>query len=62
LAASTQNQALNALVFLNRQVVAGELGWIGDFDSGHSMQLQKVQFNDLSRDSFTGGGFNDVSL
>jgi hypothetical protein len=27
---STQNQALNALVFLYREIVGGELGWIGD--------------------------------
>lgn len=31
-AASTQNQALNALVFLYREVVGGELGWIGEFE------------------------------
>ncbi|MEJ0091181.1 MAG: phage integrase N-terminal SAM-like domain-containing protein [Limisphaerales bacterium] len=31
-AASTQNQALNALVFLYREVVGGELGWLGDFE------------------------------
>jgi hypothetical protein len=31
-AASTQNQALNALVFLYREIVGGELGWIGDFE------------------------------
>ena len=31
-AASTQNQALNALVFLYREVVGGELDWIGGFE------------------------------
>jgi len=25
---ATQNQALNALVFLYRQVIGGELGWL----------------------------------
>jgi integron integrase len=30
--ASTQNQALNALVFLYREVLGGELGWLGDFE------------------------------
>lgn len=30
--ASTQNQALNALVFAYREVVGGELGWLGDFE------------------------------
>jgi hypothetical protein len=28
--AATQNQALNALVFMNRDVIGGEAGWIGD--------------------------------
>ncbi len=31
-AVATQNQALNALVFLYREVVPGELGWIGNFE------------------------------
>ena len=31
-AAATQNQALNALVFLYREVVGGELDWIGGFE------------------------------
>jgi integrase len=30
--AATQNQALNALVFMYREVVGGELGWIGEFE------------------------------
>jgi integron integrase len=30
--AATQNQALNALVFVYREVVGGELGWIGEFE------------------------------
>ena len=29
---ATQNQALNALVFLYREVVGGELDWIGGFE------------------------------
>jgi hypothetical protein len=28
--AATRNQALNTLVFMYREVVSGELGWIGD--------------------------------
>ena len=31
-AAATQNQALNALVFLYREVVGGELGWLAGFE------------------------------
>ena len=31
-AAATQNQALNALVFLYREVVGGELGWLDGFE------------------------------
>jgi integron integrase len=31
-AASTQNQALNALVFLYREIIGGDLGWIGEFE------------------------------
>ena len=31
-AASTQNQAVNALVFLYREVIGGELDWIGGFE------------------------------
>jgi integron integrase len=31
-AAATQNQALNALVFLYREVVGGELGWVDGFE------------------------------
>ena len=31
-AASTQNQALNALVFLYREIIGPELGWIGEFE------------------------------
>src|SRR5882672_1422016 len=31
-AASTQNQALNALVFLYREVIGGELGWLDGFE------------------------------
>ncbi len=34
-AASTQNQALNALVFLYREVVGSELGEIGKFERAH---------------------------
>ncbi len=30
-AASTQNQALNAIVFLYRQVLKQELGWLGRY-------------------------------
>ena len=30
--ASTQNQALNALLFLYREVVGGEMGWVGGFE------------------------------
>jgi integron integrase len=30
--AATQNQALNALVFMYREVIGGELGWIGEFE------------------------------
>ena len=30
--AATQNQALNALVFLYREVIGGELGWIEGFE------------------------------
>ena len=32
MAAATQNQALNALVFLYREVVGGELGWLDGFE------------------------------
>ena len=32
-AAATQNQALNALVFLYREVIGGELGWLAGFAS-----------------------------
>ena len=31
-AAATQNQALNALVFLYREVIGGELGWLDGFE------------------------------
>jgi site-specific recombinase XerD len=31
-AAATQNQALNALVFLYREVIGGELEWLGGFE------------------------------
>lgn len=31
-AAATQNQALNALVFLYREIVGGELGWLDGFE------------------------------
>ena len=31
-AAATQNQALNALVFLYREVIRGELGWLDGFE------------------------------
>ena len=31
-AAATQNQALNALVFLYREVIGGELGWLEGFE------------------------------
>ena len=32
MAAATQNQALNALVFLYREVIGGELGWLDGFE------------------------------
>ena len=32
MAAATQAQALNALVFLYREVVPAEIGWIGGFE------------------------------
>ena len=31
-AAATQNQALNALVFLHKEVIGGELGWLDGFE------------------------------
>ena len=31
-AVATQSQSLNALVFLYREVVQAEIGWIGDFE------------------------------
>ena len=45
--AATQNQALNALVFMYRDVIGGELGWIGDFERAPRSERVPVV---LSRD------------